>query len=138
MRTNSNSPTIVYTAAEKEKEEIKETDGESVYTNNSFTFSEGFPKEKGKSQKAPLLKIRILKIFWEFLTQLSLTIIFSMKVGTYFLKKYIYLVKDDACRIWICQNKLIISYVTFCLFFISVVLYFALSYNFLRITIMRC
>ena len=81
MRADSNSPKIVYTAAEKEKEEIKEADGENLFTDNSFTFSEGFPKEKRKSKKASLLKHRLLKILWEFLTQLSLTIIFSMKAG---------------------------------------------------------
>ena len=82
MRTISSSPEIVDTSAEKEKEEIEDREAvrENIYSNNSFTFSEGFSKEKRKSKKTTLLKARLLKIFWEFLTQLSLTVVFSMKV----------------------------------------------------------
>jgi hypothetical protein len=83
MHVTSHSPKIANTATEKEKEK-NSTNGNNkedfIFEDNNSTFSESFPKKERKSEKAKLLKIRLIKILWEFLTQLSLTVIFSMKV----------------------------------------------------------
>ena len=77
---DSFTPKIVSLPPKKEKEEIsiKENIEEVIFSDNYSSLSDN--GEKRKSKKAALLKTRFIKILWEFLTQLSLTIVFSMKV----------------------------------------------------------